>query len=114
MSQHDPLVTLDEAKATVATKTAPRITEESIKARIKDVTYFHKGTLTIAVIEMVNGFNVVGKAAPASAANFDLLVGERYAYEDAFKQIWQLEGYLLCDSLYRNPDRAARGQHTQD
>jgi hypothetical protein len=93
----EPEISLTEAQAIVETKVAPRVTEESIKARIADVTYFFKGTFCICFIEMVNGFKVIGKSAPASAANFDRHVGERYAYEDAFKQLWSYEAYLLLE-----------------
>lgn len=95
----EPNLTHDEAKAVVATKTAPRVTEESIKARIKDVKYEYREQLTICIIIMVNGFMVVGVSAPASPANYDQKVGDRYAYDNAFKQLWQLEGYLLREKL---------------
>lgn len=95
----EPAITLDQAKAIVATKTAPKVTEESIKARIKDVAYLYHGQLTICIITMVNDFMVHGVSAPASPANFDSMVGQRYAYDNAFKQLWQLEGYLLRDAL---------------
>lgn len=96
----EPALSLDEAKAIVATKTASRITEESIKAKIVDVEYVvSKKLLTICIITMSNGFMVNGVSAPASPSNFDLDVGKRYAYDNAFKQLWQLEGYLLREKL---------------
>lgn len=95
----EPDLTLDEAKAIVATKTAPRVTEDSIKDRIRDVAYIGHGQLTICIITMKNGFMVNGVSAPASPSNFDLEVGRRYAYDNAFKQLWPLEGYLLRDKL---------------
>jgi hypothetical protein len=96
----EPAITLDQAKQTIAeTAKAPRVTEESIKAKIKDVTYFGKGMTTICMIEMQNGFLVLGHSTPASAANYISTVGERYAYDNAFKQLWQLEGYLLRETL---------------
>jgi hypothetical protein len=95
----EPVLSLDEAKAVVATKTAPRVTEESIKARIKSVEYLLHYELTVCIITMVNGFMVVGVSAPASAQNYDIEVGERYAYDNAFKQLWPLEGYLLKEKL---------------
>lgn len=96
---NEPTPTLDEAKAVVATKTAPRVTEESIKSRIAHVQYLLHGQLTIAIITMQNGFMVHGVSAPASPSNYDAAVGERYAYDNAFKQLWQLEGYLLRERL---------------
>lgn len=96
-----PAVTLDEAKAIVETKTAPRVTEASIKDHIAEAEYIRHQHLTICILTMSNGFFVIGKAAPADARNYDRSVGERYAFEDAFKQIWQLEGYALRDRLAR-------------
>lgn len=96
---NEPKLSLDEAKAVVETKTAPRVTEQSIKARILDVYYLHQGELTICVIEMINGFKAIGTSTSASPANYDRSVGERYAYENAFKQLWALEAYLLLEKL---------------
>ena len=95
----EPELSLDQAKAVVATKTAPRVTEESIKAKIDKVEYILHVRFTIAIITMKNGFMVSGVSAPASPTNYDKAVGERYAYDNAFKQLWQLEGYLLREQL---------------
>lgn len=94
-------ISLEEAKAIVVTKTAPKITEQSIKDKIANITYYtHHSIMTICVIEMVNGFYVVGKSAPASPENFDPHVGQRFAFEDAFRQLWPLEGYALKQKMY--------------
>jgi len=98
----EPSLSLDEAKAkaVVATKTAPRVTEDSIKAKIVDVEYIvSKKLLTICLITMSNGFMVNGVSEPASPSNFDPEVGKWYAYDNAFKQLWQLEDYLLRERL---------------
>jgi hypothetical protein len=100
---NEPELTLDQAKEIVANKTAPRVTEESIKAKIANVSYITQDIMTIAIIKMRNGFMVHGISAPASPANYDQLVGERYAYDNAFKQLWQLEGYLLREQLSQQP-----------
>lgn len=97
----EPKLSLEGAKALVAEKTAPKVTEKSIKEKIKEVSYFHDDLLTICTVTMQNGFRFVGKSAPASPENYDREVGKRYAYEDAFKQIWPMEGYLLRERLYR-------------
>lgn len=98
----DPKLSLPEAQAIVATKTAPRLTEDSIKAKIGVVEYVHPTIhkqLTICIITLKNGFSVHGVSAPASPENFDAEVGKRYAFDNAFKQLWQLEGYLLREHL---------------
>jgi Phage protein (N4 Gp49/phage Sf6 gene 66) family len=55
--------------------------------------------LTICILVMTNGFTVIGKSAPASPENFDAEKGQRFAYEDAIKQLWPLEGYALRERL---------------
>lgn len=97
-----PQISLDEAKAIVATKTAPKVTEEHIKSIIANVTYLANDTTTIAIITVRNGFKFVGTSTPADASNFDAAVGQRYAYDNAFKQIWTHEGYLLRELLYQS------------
>jgi hypothetical protein len=95
----EPTLSLNQAKDIVAAKTAPKITEASIKDRISYVDYLYHRQLTICIITMSNGFMVQGVSAPASPINFDMEVGKRYAYDNAFKQLWQLEGYLLREKL---------------
>jgi len=95
-----PPVTLKEAQELVEQARGPKITIDSITAKIAHHKYIFFGKLTICVMEMQNGFFVVGKAAPASNANYNEAVGMRYAYEDALRQLWPLEGYLLCENLY--------------
>ena len=55
--------------------------------------------LTVCILTMQNGFTVMGKSAPASEGNFDAGKGRRFAYEDAIKQLWPLEGYALREKL---------------
>lgn len=85
----------------------PSVTEDSIKANILDVSYSNPFPstphLTVCGIRMKNGFVVLGKSAPVSAMNFDRAIGEKLAYEDAFKQLWALEGYALATHLAAIP-----------
>lgn len=55
--------------------------------------------LTICVVVMRNGYTVIGKSAPASPENFDAALGQRFAYEDAVRQLWPLMGYALRELL---------------
>ncbi len=95
----EPELSLDEAKAIVETKTAPRVTEAGIKDKIDKAEYVMHDQLTICILTMTNGFMVQGVSAPASPENFDAEVGKRYAFDNAFKQLWPLEGYLLREKL---------------
>lgn len=95
----EPNITLPEAQAIVASKVFPKVTVESISAKIKAVSYVNDEITTICFIVMRNGFKFVGTSTPASPENYDAEVGKRYAYDNAFKQIWTHEGYLLREHL---------------
>ena len=91
----------DKAAAAVQ-KTKHRVTLDSMKARIVSEEFLHPKTLpsmTIAVLQVDNGFILVGKSAPADPDNYDEDLGENFAREDALRQMWQLEGYLLRERL---------------
>lgn len=99
-----------------ARATHPRVSLEEMKAKIACEHYFTAGQavaalqqptnpnspldiLTICILVMQNGFTVIGKSAPASPENFDPVKGQLFAYEDAIKQLWPLEGYALRERL---------------
>lgn len=97
---------------------APRVTLDSMKKRVAREYYFTAGdaiskagmpaggpkdpldVLTICVLVLDNGWTLLGKSAPASVENFDRDKGQQFAYEDALKQLWPLEGYLLRENLH--------------
>lgn len=56
---------------------------------------------TICIIVLRNGFCVIGKAAPADPANYNQQLGEKFAREDAIRQIWPLMGYAKREKLAR-------------
>ena len=101
---------------------APRLTPADIDAVIVDKYYFtaanaqwgadpnttaligmHKQleTLTFCVLILKNGFTVTGESACASPENFDRIIGQKIAYENAREKIRMLEGYLLKEKLYQ-------------
>ena len=96
--------------------THPRVSLDDMKAKIDCEHYFTAGEaitalgqptnpnsptnlLTLCILIMQNGFTIVGKSAPASPENFDAEKGRLFAYEDAIKQLWPLEGYALREKL---------------
>lgn len=108
----ETLKTTDDYSAKNAT--APRVSLADMEGKIATEAYFTAGAagdalnipmhdaaklLTICIITMQNGFTLVGKSAPASPENFDQEKGNRFAYEDAIKQLWPLEGYALREKL---------------
>lgn len=96
----EPKLSLDEAKTAASTKPFPKVTESFIKGRIAAVDYLYKDILTICVITHKNGFMVHGVAAAVDVRNHDTEIGKRYAYDNAFKQFWQLEGFLLREDMW--------------
>lgn len=106
------LQTTDQEAAAVAV--APRVRLEDIEAAIAErhdttadvaLQIVAAGAnaslrlLSICILVMRNGFVVIGKSAPASAANFNRDLGKKFAYEDAVRQLWPLMGFALRDRL---------------
>lgn len=90
---------IDEA-ASAAVATAPRVTLESMEAKIVSENYtVIDGILTLCTLKMANGFYLVGESAPASPANFNADLGKKFARENAIRQLWKLEGYALREKL---------------
>ena len=89
-------MTDDESKA--VQKTPHRVTLDSILAKIEHTDFLHPPRhphMTIAVLTLRNGFIIIGKSTPADPENFDAELGKKFATEDAIRQIWVLEAYLL-------------------
>lgn len=96
----------DDASKAVQ-KTPNRVTLEKLEAKIVDYEYFRPAItphMTIAILKTANGFTLVGMSAPADPENFDSDLGIQFAREDAMRQLWQLEGYLLCEKLATDGD----------
>jgi len=95
--------------------TAPRVSLEGMLDRIMFEYHFTAGEalgamgetpghasldiLSICILVLDNGWTLLGKSAPASAENFDPEKGVTFARDDALRQLWPLEGYLLRDRL---------------
>lgn len=81
--------------------TAPRVTLAHIQSIIVDETYttLPSGKVLVCELTLRNGFTVRGEAAVVSRENFDHEIGRKVSRENAVRQIWQLEGYLLQERL---------------
>lgn len=101
----------DAASAAVQ-KTPHRISLQSIKDKIAAEYSFTLDEavgnsplmpgmecMSICVLVMENGFIVIGKATPADPNNFNAELGKKFAYEDAVRQMWPLEAYLLKERM---------------
>lgn len=116
---------MEEAdKAAAAVAKAPRVSLADIEAKIVGVNHFNLGealdalgqpaipthfTVSMCVVTVNNGFTFIGKSAPADTKNFDKALGMKLAYEDALRQIWPMEGYLLRETLHRHGHERSPG-----
>ncbi len=86
-----------------------KITPEYIDSVIDNVRYDlpeSDSTLTICIMTLKNGTEIVGKSACCSVDIYDEFIGKQIARADAVRQIWPLEGYLLKERmLYQNGKR---------
>lgn len=113
----------DEVAASVAK--APRVSLADIEAQVefkhvlnglelvprslqipKEVAT-HLGCLTLAVVVLKNGFVVIGSSACASPENYNLALGEKFAYEHALRQLWGHFGFCLRQKLEEEREKQA-------
>lgn len=80
-----------------------KITQERIDAIIVSKTFIvlPDGVTTICQLILKNGFSVLGSSACVDPANFDLQMGRDIAFKNAQDKVWQLEGYLLKEDMFR-------------
>lgn len=91
-----------EALAASVQKTPHRVTLAELEDKVAHEEYLNPDCqphLTLCVLVLKNGFSIVGKSAPADPGNFDAEAGRKFAREDAVRQIWPFEGYLLRERL---------------
>jgi len=82
---------------------APRVTPEHIKQLIVGETYtiLPSGKVMVCELTLRNGFSVRGESAVVSKENFNEETGRIKSRQRAVDKIWELEGYLLQDTLYK-------------
>lgn len=93
---------VSDRAAAAAQKTPNRVTLDSMIEKIETEEFLNPASiphLTICVLRLKNGFSLIGQSAPADAGNFDADLGRTFAREDAIRQMWPLEGYLLRERL---------------
>ena len=95
-----------------------KVTKELIDSKIRQVYYINAGAavsnsdqpqnaedlaelnlVTICIIILQSGFKVEGVSACVDPANYDQELGQKYAYENAYEKLWQLEGYYLKEQM---------------
>jgi len=98
----------------LAASPAERVTKEYMESRIV-CTSFHAienqhspvkvaPTATICNILLDNGYSVRGESACVNPENYNQEIGEKIAYDNAFRQLWPLFGFLLAEkNKLKNP-----------
>lgn len=72
-----------------------KLSLEQLQALVAAETYFTHGTLTLCVVDLVNGAQVVGQSNVLDPANYDAELGRKIARDQAVNKLWELEGYAL-------------------
>lgn len=67
-----------------------RITLDDIKGRVESVEFIERGVLNVAIVQLNNGYWLVGRSAPVDVTNYNSQYGRDLAYEDALRQAWPL------------------------
>ena len=79
-----------------------KVSKDQVMAAIvdKSFTLLPCGRTTICTLTLESGFTVRGEASVVDLTEFIQELGEKYAYEDALKQVWQLLGYDLAKNMH--------------
>lgn len=79
--------------ASEAVRKGFRVTLADLRARVASTEYIVRDVLTVCVLQLDNGWWLVGKSAPVDPANYDAEHGQSLAYDDALRQLWPLAAY---------------------
>ncbi len=80
----------------------PRLIKEDIEATIIKEQYhvFEGTTKTVCCLTLRNGFHVIGTSACVHPVDFNAELGRKYARDEAFKQAWDHEAYMLKQRMF--------------
>lgn len=100
------MLTNHELEVKLSNRPAPRVTKDYIESRIftkgcMSIDKLGSPTVTMCNIVLDNGYSVRGESACVNPENYDRDIGERLAYDDAFKKLWPLFGFLLAETQHK-------------
>lgn len=100
---NEPKLAGSELQSAIDSMQFPKVTADSIKAKIVKVDYMvlPDSTVTLCNITLNNGFSVRGESACVDPRNFNIEIGKGLAHKDAFGKLWPLEGYLLAERRFQ-------------
>lgn len=72
-----------------------KITKEYLESLVDKEAYIYPDdtTVTICILTLKNGFNLIGHSACLNKEDFNPEIGNSVAKANAINQLWQLEGY---------------------
>lgn len=93
------IITNDRLDELLAASPAERVTKEYMESRMAHAPMFTRigETVTHCRIVLDNGFSVSGESACVNAENYNQEIGEKISYDNAFRQLWPLFGFLLAE-----------------
>lgn len=92
------LITNEKLDELLAASPAERVTPEYMKSRIASTDFTRIGeTVTHCRIVLDNDFSASGESACVNVENYNQQIGEKIAYDNAFRQLWPLFGFLLAE-----------------
>jgi hypothetical protein len=81
-----------------AVRTGFRITLDYMKSHVASAENIERGVLNICLMQMDNGYWLVGKSAPVDPSNYNAEYGRQLAYDDALRQAWPLYAFAHLET----------------
>lgn len=82
----------------LAASPAERVTPDYMQSRIAKTEFHRLGeTVTVCSITLDNGYSVRGESACVNPENYNQQIGEKISFDNAFRQLWPLFGFLLAE-----------------
>lgn len=92
------IISNDKLDELLAASPAERVTPDYMKSRITDTKFTRvTDTMTHCRITLDNGYGVSGESACVNVENYNQEIGEKISYDNAFRQLWPLFGFLLAE-----------------
>lgn len=92
------LTTNEKLEELLVAPPAERVTPECMRSRITSTDFTSIGkTVRHCRIVLDNGFSVGGESACVNVASYNQQIGGKIPYDNAFRQLWPLFGFLLAE-----------------
>jgi hypothetical protein len=94
----------DQLDLALSKSPGERITKEYMASRITETKFISIPDTTVIIcnITLDNGYSVRGESACVDPANYNVEIGQRISYDQAFSKLWPLFGFMLAENIHRN------------